>query len=359
METNFEILEKIGFSDWFQNELDDAKLSDFQIARVTSVHKESYTVTDGKNEIYAEVTGKLMFSADTPLDFPTVGDWCYAQFLDDDSLAIIHEIFPRKSILKRKTSGKKVEFQAIAANIDTAFIVQSLNADFSPRRLERYLVMTREGNIEPVLLLSKSDLLPPDETDRKKDEILKSNPEIQITSFSNADNSGVENIKKLLLPGKTFCLLGSSGVGKTSLLNNLLGEDIFKTIEIREKDDKGRHATTSRQLLRLKNGALIIDTPGMRELGNIGVEAGISETFEEIAGLESECRFSDCTHTQETGCAVLQALEDGIISEERFQNYSKMLRESERHEMSLMEKRKRNKQLGKLYKSVQKHNRKN
>ena len=353
MKTN---LENLGFDEWFQNESDSSKSGDFQLARVTSVHKESYTVTNGEKEIYAEVTGKLLFSADTPLDFPTVGDWCYAQFLDDDSLAIIHEILPRKSILKRKTSGKKIEFQAIAANIDTAFIVQSLNADFSPRRLERYLVMAREGNIEPVLLLSKSDLLPADETNQKKDEILKSNPEIQVISFSNADDSGLEKIKELLLPGKTFCLLGSSGVGKTSLLNNLLGKEIFKTSEIREKDDKGRHATTSRQLLRLENGAMIIDTPGMRELGNIGVEAGISEIFDEIAELEKQCRFTDCTHTRETGCAILQALEDGSISEERFQNYSKMLRESERNEMSLAEKRKKNKHLGKFYKSVQRHN---
>lgn len=351
-------LENLGFGSWFQNELDDSKLADFQIARVTSVHKESCTVTNGRYEIYAEVTGKLMFSADTPLDFPTVGDWCYAQFLDDDSLAIIHEIFPRKSILKRKTSGKRVEFQAIAANIDTAFIVQSLNSDFNPRRLERYLVMTCEGKIEPILLLSKSDLLPADETARKRNEIFNANPEIQVFAFSNADKAGLEQIKNLLLPGKTFCLLGSSGVGKTSLLNNLLGEEIFKTEEIREKDDKGRHATTSRQLLRLENGAMIIDTPGMRELGNIGVDAGINEIFDEIAELERQCKFSDCTHTRETGCAVLQALEDETISEERFQNYVKMLRESERNEMSLMEKRRRNKRLGKFYKSVQKNNRK-
>ncbi len=358
MKANFKDLESLGFSSWFQNELDSSKLSDFQLARVTTVHKESFFVTNGENETYAEITGKLMFSAETPLDFPTVGDWCYVQYLDENSPAIIHGILPRKSILKRKTSGKKIEFQAIAANIDTALIVQSLNADFNPRRLEGYLVMAREGNIEPVFLLSKSDLLPADEINQKKDEILKLNPDIQVIAFSNTEDSGLEKIENLLLPGKTFCLLGSSGVGKTSLLNNLLGEERLKTKEIREKDDKGKHATTNRQLLMLKNGAMIIDTPGMRELGNIGVDSGINEIFDEIAGLEKQCRFNDCSHTQEAGCAILQALETGVISRERYQNYVKMLRESERNEMSLLEKRKRNQQLGKLYKSVQKHKQK-
>jgi ribosome biogenesis GTPase / thiamine phosphate phosphatase len=351
-------LENLGFSSWFQNELDSSRLSDFQLARVVEVHKEGFFVTSGENETYAEITGKLMFSAETPLDFPTVGDWCYVQYPDENSLAVIHEILPRKSILKRKTAGKKIEFQAIAANIDTALIVQSLNADFNLRRLERYLVMAREGNIEPVFLLSKSDLLPADEVDQKRNEILKLNPDIQVISFSNTEDSGLEKIESLLLPGKTFCLLGSSGVGKTSLLNNLLGEERLKTKEIREKDDRGKHATTNRQLLRLTGGAMIIDTPGMRELGNIGADSGINEIFDEIAELEKQCRFNDCSHTQETGCAILQALEEGTVSRERYQNYVKMLRESERNELSLLEKRKRNRQLGKLYKSVQKHKQK-
>jgi ribosome biogenesis GTPase len=229
MEVNFKKFESLGFSSWFQDKLDFSRLSDFQLARVTTVHKESFFVTSGENEVYAEITGKLMFSAESPLDFPTVGDWCYVQYLDEHSLAIIHEILPRKSILKRKASGKKIEFQAIAANIDTALIVQSLNADFNLRRLERYLVMAREGNIKPVFLLSKSDLLPANEVNQKKDEILKSNPDIQVIAFSNSEDSGLEKIENLLLPGKTFCLLGSSGVGKTSLLNNLLGEDLLKT----------------------------------------------------------------------------------------------------------------------------------
>jgi ribosome biogenesis GTPase len=352
-------LREIGFGDWFEDKLEASKLENFQLGRVTSVHKESYTVTNGIGEIYAEVTGKMMFSAESPLDYPTVGDWCYVQYLDGNSLAIIHEVLPRKSILKRKTSGKKIEFQAIAANIDYAFIIQSLNADFNLRRLERYLVMVREGHIKPVILLSKSDLLSEDEVNLKKNEIYREIPDVEVCAFSNTDNSGLGEIGGLLASGQTFCLLGSSGVGKTTLLNNLLGKELLATREIREKDSKGKHTTTHRQLLKLENGSLIIDTPGMRELGNIGVEAGIEEVFEDIAELETRCKFSDCTHTQEVGCAVLEALDDGTLSHERYQSYSKMQKESEHYEMSFLEKRKKFKAQGKLYKSIQQNNRKN
>jgi ribosome biogenesis GTPase len=355
----FSNLENLGFNDWFQNELDSSKLNDFQLARVTTVHKESYIITNGEWQTRAEVTGKIMFSADSPLDYPTVGDWCLVQYFDKNSPAIIHEILPRKSILKRKTSGKKVEFQAIASNIDYALIVQSLNADFNLRRLERYLVMVREGNIEPVFLLSKSDLLSTEEVNEKKNEILESIPNIQVIAFSNTENESLTEIEKLLTFGKTFCLLGSSGVGKTSLLNNLVGEEVLATKEIREKDSKGKHTTTHRQLLSLENGSMIIDTPGMRELGNIGVESGLEEVFDDITELETQCKFSDCTHTQEIGCAILDALDDGTISAERFQNYVKMQKESEHNEMSYLEKRKKFKAQGKLYKSIQQHNRKN
>ncbi len=300
-----------------------------------------------------------MFSAESPLDFPTVGDWCFVQYFDQNSPAIIHEVLPRKSILKRKASGKRVEFQAIASNIDCALIVQSLNADFNLRRLERYLVMVREGKIEPVFLLSKSDLLVVEEIDERTRELQNNFPDTKLFAFSNSEESTLVEIEGILDKGKTYCLLGSSGVGKTSLLNNLLGEETFKTEEIRAKDDRGRHATTSRQLISLENGAMIIDTPGMRELGNIGVETGIGEVFEDVLELAEQCKFSDCSHKQESGCAVLEALEDGTISQGRYQNYTKMRKESEHYEMSYIEKKKKYKEQGKLYKSVQKHNKKN
>lgn len=356
---NFTNLENLGFDDWFQAKLDLSKMNDFQLARVTTVYGESYVITDGKRDVTAEITGKIMFSAESPLDYPTVGDWCYVQHLDGNSLAIIHEVLPRKSILKRKRAGKSVEYQSIAANIDCALIVQSLDSDYSIRRFERYLVMARDGNIQPVFLLSKSDLMSESEIENRKAEILESNPDIQIIAFSNKNGKNLGDIENLFLPGKTFCLIGSSGVGKTSLLNKLLGEERFATKEVREKDHKGKHTTTNRQLLMLKNGAMIIDTPGMRELGNIAVETAIDETFDEITDFETSCKFNNCSHTQEKGCAILEAIEQGNISQDRYQNYLKMQKESEHYETSYAEKRKKFKKQSKLYKSVQKRNVKN
>lgn len=347
-------IKKLGFQRWFQDRIDPAKLIDSLIARVTTVHKESYIITNEKGDVPAEITGKLMFGADSPLDYPAVGDWVYAQFLDNDSFAVIHEIFQRKSLLKRKTSGKKIEFQLIAANIDTSLIMQSLDANYNLRRLERYMVMINESNIQPVVLLSKSDLLPLNDIEKRVADIHSLMPKVQIVPFSNKDKSGLDRVKDILTPGNTFCLLGSSGVGKTTLLNNLIGEALFETQSVREKDGKGKHITARRQLMRLKDGAMVIDTPGMRELGNIAVDAGIYGTFDEIAELSNQCRYNDCSHVQEQGCAILAAVKDGIISQERYQNFLKLTKESAYYEMSYLEKRRKDKKFGKFVKSVMK-----
>ncbi|HRQ55283.1 MAG TPA: ribosome small subunit-dependent GTPase A, partial [Ignavibacteriaceae bacterium] len=344
-------LAKLGFDNWFEDKFELSKTADFwkssirspsdipsgKIVRVISVNKNSYVVSNGEKDIYVELTGKFLFNSDSALDLPTVGDFVFAQLFDDDTLAIIQDILPRKSLLKRKAAGKKIDYQLIAANIDIAIIMQSLDSNFNLRRLERYLVMINESNITPLILLSKSDLISPEETEEKENQILKILPDAKIFAFSNNKLNDIENIKTLFTPYKTYCLLGSSGVGKTTLLNNLIHQDLYKTQPIREKDGRGKHTTTKRELIILENGAIIIDNPGMRELGIISIESGISSTFNEIDELSDHCRYKDCTHTVEAGCAVMEAVERGKISEERYENFLKLYKESKYNEMSYVE----------------------
>ncbi len=351
-------MEAFGFDKWFQAKINPEKLDGLEIARVTAVHKDSYMITNGKNDVLSELVGKMIYDAVSSIDYPAVGDWVLAKYYDKNTFSIIHEIIQRKSLLKRKSPGKKIDFQLIAANIDVAFIVQSLDDNFNLRRLERYLVMINESNIRPIVLLSKSDLLTFEKITSRLGDIHKIMPHLHVQPFSNETESGLKHVKDLLTPGLTYCLLGSSGVGKTTLLNKLIGEAVFKTISVREIDSKGRHATTYRQLIMLDCGAMVVDTPGMRELGNFSVETGLDETFAEITELSKQCQFNDCTHVIEKGCAVLNAVENGNLSEKRYQNYIKMNKESIYNEMSYLEKKQKDKQFGKMIKTVMKHKKK-
>ncbi len=344
-------LEDLGINKITDNTFEQSGDS-FNAARVITVNKESYIINNGEKEFFAKLTGNMLYSAESPEDFPTVGDFVLFQNFEDDSLAIIHKVLPRKSLLKRKSAGKKVEYQLIAANVDFAIIIQALDQDFNPKRLERYLAMANEFEIEPIILFSKADLINDDQKDKILADIQLSLKNYQVISFSNFDKGNIENIRKILEPRKTYCLIGSSGVGKTTLLNNLLGRDEFNINEVRENDSKGRHTTTSRQLTLLENGAMIIDTPGMRELANISLSEGIEITFDEIAELTKGCKFSDCTHTVEKGCAVLEALESGELDIERYNNFIKLKKESAYYERSYLEKRKRDKEFGKMVKSI-------
>ena len=348
-------LEKIGFNEAVQASVSPGLLEQYDFARVVAVHKESYIVSNGENDVVAELVGKLIFSASSPADYPAVGDWVLVNFYDENTLAIIHEVVSRKSLLKRKTPGKKVDFQLIAANIDVAFIVQSLNENFNLRRLERYLVVVNESNIQPVVLLSKSDLLTSGEIADRINDIQKVMPGLRVIPFSNENESGLDVVRENMQPGLTYCLLGSSGVGKTTLLNNLIGQSTFRTKSVSKKESKGRHVTTHRQLTRLDSGAMVVDTPGMRELGVFSVEAGLEETFSEIMALAENCQFNDCTHVKERGCAVLEAVDEGLLPLDRYRNYIKMSKESVYNEMSYLEKRKKDKQFGKHCKAVMKH----
>jgi ribosome biogenesis GTPase len=358
MRNTYNNIENLGFDTWFLDAVAPESLNRFEIARVVAVHKDSYTISDGETDVLAELVGKIIFSATSPVDYPAVGDWVLANFYDENTFAIIHEILPRKSLLKRKTPGKKVDFQLIAANIDVAFIVQSLNENFNLRRLERYLVMVNQSNIQPIVLLSKSDLIAPEDIANRISDIQKVMPNLQVISFSNANESGLDSVREAMQKGLTYCLIGSSGVGKTTLLNNFIGESIYKTKTVSKKESKGRHATTHRQLTKLDSGSMIVDTPGMRELGIFSVDTGIEETFSEIMALAEKCQFNDCTHFGEKGCAVLDAVEKGHLSAERYQNYMKMTKETTYNEMSYLEKRKKDKQFAKHVKSVMKQHKK-
>lgn len=355
-------LERLGYDSWFQRHADEKQLAAHGIARVIAVHKDRYVISQGDNEIIAELSGNLLYGADSPMDLPTTGDWVYADAYDDDTHAIIYGVMPRKTLLKRKAVGKLVEFQLIAANIDTAFVVQSLNDNFNIARLERYLVMINESGIEPVILLSKSDLVVENKMGNEElEDTLKRiravAPNVLVMAFSNLNDAHISEIAQLLTPGLSYCLLGSSGVGKTSLLNSLLGQEKFETKAVSNIQSKGRHTTTSRQLIALESGAIILDTPGMRELGGLFVDHGLDETFSEITDLIQQCRFSDCSHTNEKGCAILPALEAGAISTERYQNFQKLKKESDFNQLSYSEKRQKDKQLGKLIKRTIKNKR--
>jgi ribosome biogenesis GTPase len=347
-------LDDLGFDDWFREKWNETLPHDWNLARVAAVDKEKYIIKNEEADVLAEITGKLMYGARSSLDLPAVGDWVGVQYFNQNTLAIIHEILPRKSLLKRKVAGKAVEYQTIAANIDVAFIMQSVEFDFNLMRLERYLIMANEGGIVPVILLSKRDLISAEKLENKIMAIINTNPDYKVIAFSNKTNEGLEDILVLLKRGKTYCLLGSSGVGKTTLINKLIGKEKFATKAIREKDGKGRHVTARRQMVDLERGGLIIDTPGMRELGNIGVETGLEKTFPDIIALAQECRFKDCSHSEEPGCAVTQAVKTGKLAAKRYQNYVKIRKESQFHAMSYRERRDKDKQFGKMVKSVMK-----
>jgi len=342
----------LGFDDWFEVRAAESALDGCRFARVSAVDRGSCLIKNGSHDVPAELSGRLSFRIDSPSELPCVGDWVVASYYNDDGAAIIHGVLPRKTFLRRKTAGDSDEPQMIAANIDAAFLIQSCHHDFNPSRLERYLVMAADGGVEPVVLLTKTDLVSPDELAQKVETIrgVTSARVIAISSFSSA---GFEEFRQSLAPARTYCLLGSSGVGKTTLINRLMGRDAFETRTV-SATGEGVHTTTRRQLVVLERGAMLVDTPGMRELGIVGDAEAVGMSFEEFTILASSCRYADCSHRHEPGCAVRGAVERGELPQERYANFMKLRKESEYHEMSSLDRRKKDKAFGKFVRSVKK-----
>jgi len=351
-------LENLGYNDKLEKFRIENNLNDFEIGRVVLEHKERYIVKTEKGEYESEITGNLRFSAKGREDFPAVGDWVALKTYDPD-FSIIHKVLPRFSIISRQAVGQFGEIQIIATNIDYALLVQAVDRDFNINRLERYLTICYSSKVIPIIVLTKTDLI----NEHIKAEIIESiNHRIKnttIIAISNETHDGYEVLKQIIQKGKTYCMLGSSGVGKSTLLNNLSEKKIMKTGTISQSNSKGRHITSHRELIVLENGGILVDNPGMREVGIVDNTDGLENTFDVIHNISRNCKFKDCTHTNEIGCSVLEAVENGEIDKRSLDNFLKMEKEKNHFESTIVERRKKDKDFGKMLKNYKKDPNKN
>jgi ribosome biogenesis GTPase len=329
-------LEDYGWSDFFAAEFAPFADGGFEAGRVFLQHNRIYALYTASGETEAETTGRLRYNARGAEDLPAVGDWVVIRRTEEGK-AKIHEVLPRRSKFSRKAAGRETEEQIVAANVDTVFLVSGLDNDYNPRRVERYLIMAWESNAEPVVVLNKADLI--EDAESKREEVERVAPGVPVLLLSAKRGEGVEQILPYIGRGRTVALMGSSGVGKSTIVNRLLGSEVQRTQDVRLSDARGRHTTTHRELFLLASGGLVLDTPGMRELQLLVSEKGLRETFEDIEDVAAQCRFGDCRHEGEPGCAVREALETGALDPSRYQNYRKMQAEM-RHAATLQDQRK-------------------
>lgn len=320
-------LKSLGWSEFFERTFEPYRALGHFAGRVVLEERGSYRLYAEHDELSARVRGKLRFESEGAADFPAVGDWVSVHRRERDGLPQIYGVLPRRSKFSRKAAGANSEEQVVAANVDTVFLVQGLDHDFNLRRLERYLVAAFESNAAPVVILSKADLC--GDVEQKISGAESVAPGAPVHAISSVSGQGLEALDQYILPGVTVAFLGSSGAGKSTLINRIVGEEVQKTAEVREHDSRGRHTTTHRELLVLKTGGLLIDTPGMRELQMWDASGSLDLAFSDVQSIAAGCYFSNCSHQSEPGCAVREALEDGSLDRDRYESYYKMEKEME------------------------------
>jgi ribosome biogenesis GTPase / thiamine phosphate phosphatase len=318
-------MKDLGWNPFFENHYEHYRNQDYSVMRIIRENREKYIACNDTGEFSCEVTGKFRFENESKSQFPAVGDWVVASIVPGEKKAMIHAILPRKSIFSRKVAGEITEEQPVAANIDTIFIITGLDLNYNLRRIERYLSMAWDSGAMPVMLLNKADLC--SEAEQRRHEVESVAAGVDVYTLSAHNRKELEQLKKYIQPGRTIAFLGSSGVGKSTIINSLLGTDRLKVNEVSDTGSRGRHTTTFRELIFLPGGGMVIDTPGMRELQVWGDEEGVERVFNDIRELADNCRFKDCSHENEPGCAVREAITNGSLEAKRFENYLKLKKE--------------------------------